>query len=1332
MWRSHAPSASTIQFYPAGQRSAGKLTFDSAAGVYTYNDGRRAWLFRATDGRLTGIRDVGSAHEVSIAYDGAGKPQTITDGRGAWTWTMTMAAGRISTIAVDGHPALTWSYSYDASGNLQTVTSPAGTWRTYTYGPHGLEQVQNGVGHVLESHQYDASGRAITSVGPSGDLSGVTYDLAGRVPGEVITRVTSSAGETTDYYSRFVAGKMRTVEVAGSCGCGGDVAVFAYDAAGHVLRQQGADGYVTRRVFSDDRVMSEETHLRPSGCDPGTDPSHCRLDPDGLAGATLVQTTASVTRNYIYADSNWPGRPTSMSVPSVAAAGQSRREDYAYHPLTGAVASSSVTGWTDGGGQTSRVTVTTFYEGGNLAPAFDPGGVFQSAWLSLPQPATLPRSVDGPRGDVQDVAELVYYPVDSSVPASLRGRLAAARNAAGHVTRYESYDLFGNATRVVDPNGVASETSYDLLGRPAASTTRGIVGCDTSLDPLCATDLTSVRAYLAPAGPLQSEQRPGGGVTVYTYDERGRVRTLSRGPSASDLREQLETTYDPASGNKSLERHLAFEGSAWVEKRRESYAYDTLGRLRTLTHADGSSIAYTYDVEGRLLSMRDENHTTANTFYAYDPAGRLKTVSQTLGSGSVATGYAYDVHGNLVSVTDPNGNVTQYVYDDFGGLTRQQSPVTGMTAYVYDSAGNLLTSTDANGAVTQRVYDALHRALSAASTRGTTETVTWTYDDPAPGRFGIGRVASMTDPAGATTYRYERRGLLRDETRSFAGTSETYTTAFVYDRDGNRATLRYPSTQLTVNYAFDYAGREVGASGLVTAAAYLPFGPLRSMTLTNGTIQTFAYDARYRMTGNELRLGSVALAGYTYGYDPAGNLVSAQDTLDPTYHRAYGYDNLNRLIVAYTASSLWKKASYSWDAMGNLLSYELGKVEPGGPDGLDYALDLRGRPRAVEDQLTEPRGRTGSFTYVGTTPVIATATTNDVERTVTHDPAGNELSYFATRTYSPRNLLAQVTDRGDPEEPLVHTLTYSYDGRGVRVIRTEAPTDGPGTSARRYFLYTPELSLLSVTRDDTPNVWGLSTQSLPDKNVNYEIVWFAGRPVAQVPSGGPPLYTFTDHLGTPILQTTTTATITWRAEYEPFGNVYEMREGTRTAQPLRFPGQEVAMTWEGSEERYNVFRWYRAGWGRYTQADPLYMSPETSLYAYVEGNPITWLDHLGLHSEGGPWHPDRPTACSEVDDCRTLKTKIGLISRTIASHKKWDATHRALGGTGTRHIGEIADWIRAIENCKRIYEKKCRTDHDSCRPCEFAKDAGPVLVAGYIIYKAIEIFFCPWLVPVTP
>lgn len=237
-----------------------------------------------------------------------------------------------------------------------------------------------------------------------------------------------------------------------------------------------------------------------------------------------------------------------------------------------------------------------------------------------------------------------------------------------------------------------------------------------------------------------------------------------------------------------------------------------------------------------------------------------------------------------------------------------------------------------------------------------------------------------------------------------------------------------------------------------------------------------------------------------------------------------------------------------------------------------------------------------------------------------------------------------------PGEPLQHKLDYTYDGRGIRVARAESPANGPNTTARRFSLYTPELQLLAVTRDDASNVWTLSAA---DKDIHYEIVWFAGRPVAQVSPGGAKLHTFTDHLGTPILQTDATANVVWRAEYEPFGNIYEMREGKRTDQPLRFPGQEEAMNWEGQGENYNIFRWYRSGWGRYTQSDPLDRWPyiardERSTqtfhpYAYADGSPMVLADPLGLDvSPGGPLKKACWGKCVEVYEkemlwCKTFK-----------------------------------------------------------------------------------------------
>ncbi len=164
------------------------------------------------------------------------------------------------------------------------------------------------------------------------------------------------------------------------------------------------------------------------------------MDSSTLAGAALETTSASWTTTFEYGDARWPEKPTGVVTPSVAAPGSVRRETMAYHPASGVVASATTRGWAgEESGPAERGTLTAFYGdaiagGGDSdvgasspnAPAFDPGGTYPSAWLALPQPSLVPRAMSGPRGEV---TQFVYYPVDGSVPADLRGRLAAVKNA---------------------------------------------------------------------------------------------------------------------------------------------------------------------------------------------------------------------------------------------------------------------------------------------------------------------------------------------------------------------------------------------------------------------------------------------------------------------------------------------------------------------------------------------------------------------------------------------------------------------------------------------------------------------------------------------------------------------------------------------------------------------------------------------------------------------------------------------------------------------------------------------------------------------------------------
>ena len=126
----------------------------------------------------------------------------------------------------------------------------------------------------------------------------------------------------------------------------------------------------------------------------------------------------------------------------------------------------------------------------------------------------------------------------------------------------------------------------------------------------------------------------------------------------------------------------------------------------------------------------------------------------------------------------------------------------------------------------------------------------------------------------------------------------------------------------------------------------------------------------------------------------------------------------------------------------------------------------------------------------------------------------------------------------------------------------------------------------------------------------WDYVWFGGQPLTQieVATGAVRTY-FNDHLGTPILQTDAAGTVVWRIEHEPYGEDYAFRAGADLHQPLRLPGQEREV---GNELAYNVFRWYRGGWGRYSQADPLGLGGGPNLYGYVSANPTRFVDPRGL------------------------------------------------------------------------------------------------------------------------
>jgi RHS repeat-associated protein len=155
-----------------------------------------------------------------------------------------------------------------------------------------------------------------------------------------------------------------------------------------------------------------------------------------------------------------------------------------------------------------------------------------------------------------------------------------------------------------------------------------------------------------------------------------------------------------------------------------------------------------------------------------------------------------------------------------------------------------------------------------------------------------------------------------------------------------------------------------------------------------------------------------------------------------------------------------------------------------------------------------------------------------------------------------------------------------------------------GSDPSRYYLYTPELQLMAETEQSTSTA----------KQIAYTYLWFGGQPVAEIENATSSTRWYANnHLGTPYLQTDSTGAVAWRAEYTPYGDAFSYRSGVTLHQPLRLPGQN---TTDGNSLYNNVFRWYRSGWGRYTQADPIGLVGDQT-YAYATNNPLSFYDPLG-------------------------------------------------------------------------------------------------------------------------
>ncbi|MDT8910042.1 RHS repeat-associated core domain-containing protein [Amycolatopsis sp. PS_44_ISF1] len=782
-----APEGREGLFQPAGgtayQAPAGfKVTMVKTASGWTItdHDTNAVSTFDST-GRLVSIKDRNT--QASTFTYTSGKLTQVTStrgGAGARTANLTWS-GSLATISQTGDDGTARSVSYTyTAGKLTKITDPTSKSTQFGYDATtgDLTTITNGAGKQT-AIQYDTSHRVrkVTQENPDGGAATrFTYYSAGEtlVASPNNTEATPSNGPQTDYF------------------------LNAQELVTSVADPLGRGRATTYSPFTDIATST-------SGTGGVTTFGH---DPDVNAGESLTGVTAPAGAKATAAYSN---TGAARYLPSGGTDGQGNAKLFTYdgagNPLSSANTAATATSKVD------------YNSDGTLNSATDP------------------------RGNLTDYTADTDHQVTGVTPA--------AGSALAPVTI--SYDGFGRLHAVRDGRGLRTIYAYDRADRVKTiqysdGTPDVAFTYDGAGNALTRADAsgTTTSAYDAQNRLSSRTATSGGGTLSYGYDKTGNLTSKTDAHGA--------TTYGYDAANQITEMTIP-------NGQKTAFAYDDDGK-RTDTWFDTNSAhttfaahtKTTFDKSGRISrtwTARASNDATKtfDTGFCYSP--RVTGQSCPSASAGTDTGLIKWSSDNL------NGAVSLYSYDTANRLTAVSNYGGHDYAYTYDKAGNRLTA-KVDGTTTQTLtYNAGNQISSTGYSHDAAGNRT---TDPAQGTFAYnaaGQMSTHTEGSSSSTYTWADG----DQNELVSITTGADTTGYVYGRND--------TTGVPMLQSFTENGQ---TSYIETDPAGVPLVLQRP----DGTTHYYALD---NQSSPVTLIDSSGAVTASYTYDPAGKQLTATGTV---------------------------------------------------------------------------------------------------------------------------------------------------------------------------------------------------------------------------------------------------------------------------------------------------------------------------------------------------------------------------------------------------------------------------------------------------------------------
>ncbi|MCM1494797.1 MAG: DUF6531 domain-containing protein [Bacteroides sp.] len=1108
---------------------------------------------------------------------------------------------------------------YDVSGNLIRRSNPNGEYLTYTYDEqHRITASQDPYGAVYLVNTYDEKGRVLSQDDGDKNTPLATFQYTEQENSSIIIEYTDGNGTTltttADGEGRILTqrdaqgNEVRcTYDSAGRITgrtWGGHSTSYTYDALGQLESYQDALG--NRKTYTYDTAGNCIAISDASGI--------TRYEYDTDNRLLLMVDARGVTTTYSYNEVGQVLSETNGNRGSI-------RYTYADNRLTAIQDREGNTARTAYDG-TGRLISYTDGEGAAMYIAYDAVG----------------NVTEIKRRDASNGTGITQAYTYDAV-----GNLTSYTDGNGNTTRYE-YNIRDELLAEVYPDGSRKECTRDAAGNITAitypETAQGSAMEQAVYDSAGnLTALTDIYGYTTEYqygawGVLEAVIKPNGGTIHYTYYENGLLQSQTdaegnRITFSYDRKGNL-TQLSDAEGVLCQISYDAYGQILCLENgcgNRMEFTYDEYGQVITSKDANGNTTVYEYDHNGNRIRSTDALGRI--TEYVYDSNNQIAAVRRYAENGRdfIQTGYTYDMLGNITSLRDGEGNTYEFCYDNNSNLTEIRDAYgSTIQSMEYDCRNQVARITDAAGTETEQKYDAMGRILSSASrsTAGTSEILyqygsngilsqvvdatgsasSVTYDTE-------GNITSITNPnGGVTEYAYDLNNNLLSET-----IGEAYHIAYSYDARNQMITRENARGQQTV-YEYDNCGRLTrqtdeagiiqytydGMGNLLTVTdeagiisrEYDSAGRLTRYTDTEGNSITYDYNAWDNVTAIHYPDGRTV----TYTYDKNGKIISITDwsgrITGYTYNKnsqlisterpdgsieTRTYNEAGQLIQISDCQgdAILHQYDYSYDGRGNIASIRTGGEAVGEND---YS--------ALQNCTMTYDANNRLLTYNGE------AVTYDADGNMTYGPLNGTMTSF---TYDCRNRLIQAGD-----------TSYTYDAENHR-IRAETEQ----TITRYVVDSQQELSrILQTVETDkrtgesriTYYTYGRGLLSQEDEEKEYRLYHF-------------------NHLGSTTLITDEAGKVVETFEYNPYG---ELLDGEIGKYPFLFNGEYGVVT-DRNGLYYMRARYYNVDIKRFMNQDIIVgsveSSPSLNRYAYVEGNPVNYLDPFGLEkwdNEFTVWH----------------------------------------------------------------------------------------------------------------